>query len=265
MWDRRTGFSLIGSLALAAGLALAGALLFPVLVTAGERAPRAGCESNLREIGAAVMMYMDDYDGTVPLARSVEIDARPLVWESRRAESPFLRTGGPALLSPSLGQCPPLGRPGLWPLHVVLEAYVTRPMVWRDPADTGDLVGAGIARAASPASRGAFAAYGSSYQYHQGLIGRTAGPTGDMRLRPVRREELRHPGDVPLVFDGEGFWHGAATPKPGGHVDPYVAATGARGFNVLFADGRVRFVPAGRLLSRAPGLSPGLLDRDPRQ
>src|ERR1051326_630178 len=135
----RTGSTLVGTIAVAAALSLFGALLFPVLVTAGERSPRASCQSNLREIGAALMMYMDDYDGTVPLARSVEIDSEPLVREGSLIGSPFVLTGGPALLSPALGGCPPPARPGLWPLHLVLESYVSRPNVWRDPEDTGDL------------------------------------------------------------------------------------------------------------------------------
>src|SRR5438552_7401604 len=81
MLTMRTGSSLVGTIALAGALALFGALLFPVLVTAGERSPQASCQSNLREIGAALMMYMEDYDGTAPLARSVEIDSEPLVRE----------------------------------------------------------------------------------------------------------------------------------------------------------------------------------------
>src|SRR5436309_5353079 len=156
----RTGSTLVGTIGLAAALALFGALLFPVLVTAGERSPQASCQSNLREIGAALMMYMEDYDGTGPLARSVEIDAEPLVREGGPAESPFILTGGPALLSPALGDCPPQGRPGLWPLHLVLESYVSRRSVWRDPEDTGDLtVGSRPAGKPTSAASTAFARY----------------------------------------------------------------------------------------------------------
>jgi len=268
----RHGFSLVGTLILGASLAAVGALLFPALVTAGERCPRASCQSNLREIGAAVMMYMEDYHGTAPLARSVEIDAEPLAREGRQRESPFIVTGGKALLSPALGHCPPLGRPGLWPLHLVLDSYISRPTVWQDPEDIGDQT-ISSARNGSATARTAFAKYGASYQYHQGLVWRVmphstapgSASAGVGRLAPVQREEIGHPSEVPLVFDGEGYWHGSASTGAAPDPEPYLAAAAAKGYNVVLADGRACFVSAPRLLNRSQGRPIGLLYRDPRK
>lgn len=275
MSTHRAGFSFIGTLALGGILALVAALMFPVLVTAGEQRPLASCQTNLKEIGAAIQMYMEDYDGLAPLARSVEIDAVPIVREGVTGESPFVVTGGPALLSPLLGDCPPLGRPGLWPLHLVLDCYVSRQSVWRDPEDRGDLCcqpGASDA-SGSLTSRTAFARHGSSYQYNQRLVweaadGRSrateaAPPTG--RLAPVSRSEIARPTEVPLAFDGQGAWHQTGSVSHADGRDPYLAATAGRGYNVVFADGRVRFISAPDLLNRAPGRPVGLLYRDPRK
>src|SRR5204863_299354 len=82
------------------------------------------------------------------------------------------------------------------------------------------------------------------------------------RLHPVRSDQLAHPAEVPLVFDGEGYWHGRLAAGRSSDPDPYLAATAARGYNVVFADGRVRFVPAAELLNHSPGRPPGLLYRD---
>jgi hypothetical protein len=275
MRTHRDGFSFIGTLILGASLAFGAALLFPVLVTAGEPSPLASCQTNLKEIGTAISMYMEDYDGVAPLARSVEIDAAPLVREGVHGESPFVVTGGLALLSPELGNCPPLGQPGLWPLHLVLDCYVSHPGVWRDPQDRGDLCCQPTTAAAggSPETRTAFVRHGSSYQYNQGLVWK-ADPSstgaGEHRLSsgrvaPISSAEIVRPTEVPLAFDGQGAWHGADPLQRAQQRDRYLAATAARGYNTVFADGAVRFVPAITFLNRAPGQPIGLLYRDPRK
>jgi prepilin-type processing-associated H-X9-DG protein len=261
------------ALAPGAALGLAAVLLSPILVTAGERSARAGCQTNLRALGAAIRMYIEDYDQTVPLARSVEIDLWPLV-PGGRGRSPFVLTGGAALVGSRFGECPPLHRPGLWPLHLVLDSYVADPRVWHDPCDTGDLASHSPPRNTGPLAGRcptAFATYGSSYQYNQSLLwaappaARRAGAVALSRgdLRPVRRDELRRAAEVPLLFDGEGFWHGTA--RGNDEPDPYLAAAAARSYNVLFADGHARSVPAPRLLNQAPQRPPGLLYQDVRR
>jgi prepilin-type N-terminal cleavage/methylation domain-containing protein/prepilin-type processing-associated H-X9-DG protein len=60
---RRSGFTLIELLVVIAILALLAALLFPALAAARERAREAACQSNLKQIGAAMRLYLDDWDG----------------------------------------------------------------------------------------------------------------------------------------------------------------------------------------------------------
>lgn len=59
---RRTGFTLIELLVVIAIIAILAAILFPVFARAREKARQSSCLSNLKQIGTAEMMYVQDYD-----------------------------------------------------------------------------------------------------------------------------------------------------------------------------------------------------------
>jgi len=59
---RKTGFTLIELLVVIAIIAILAAILFPVFAQAREKARSASCMSNLKQIGMAIMMYVQDND-----------------------------------------------------------------------------------------------------------------------------------------------------------------------------------------------------------
>jgi prepilin-type N-terminal cleavage/methylation domain-containing protein len=63
---RQRGFTLIELLVVIAIIAILAAILFPVFARARESARRSTCMSNLRQVGTATMMYLQDYDDTYP-------------------------------------------------------------------------------------------------------------------------------------------------------------------------------------------------------
>ncbi len=72
---RRSGaFTLIELLVVIAIIAILAAILFPVFASARERARQASCQSNVRQLGIATIMYVQDYDETYPLAQYVDGD-----------------------------------------------------------------------------------------------------------------------------------------------------------------------------------------------
>jgi prepilin-type N-terminal cleavage/methylation domain-containing protein len=60
------GFTLIELLVVIAILAILAAFLFPVFAQSREKARQATCTSNMRQIGLAMTMYVDDHDDTYP-------------------------------------------------------------------------------------------------------------------------------------------------------------------------------------------------------
>jgi len=62
----RRGFTLIELLVVIAIIAILAAILFPVFARAREKARQSSCQSNLKQIGLAAIMYAQDYDEKWP-------------------------------------------------------------------------------------------------------------------------------------------------------------------------------------------------------
>jgi prepilin-type N-terminal cleavage/methylation domain-containing protein/prepilin-type processing-associated H-X9-DG protein len=61
----RRGFTLIELLVVIAIIAILAAILFPVFARAREKARQSSCLNNMKQLGLALRMYVDDYDETM--------------------------------------------------------------------------------------------------------------------------------------------------------------------------------------------------------
>jgi prepilin-type N-terminal cleavage/methylation domain-containing protein/prepilin-type processing-associated H-X9-DG protein len=66
--SQKPAFTLIELLVVIGVIAIIAALLFPVFASARDKARQATCLSNLRQIGAALHLYIQDYDERMPIA-----------------------------------------------------------------------------------------------------------------------------------------------------------------------------------------------------
>jgi prepilin-type N-terminal cleavage/methylation domain-containing protein/prepilin-type processing-associated H-X9-DG protein len=114
---RRRAFTLIELLVAIAVIAVLAAFLLPVFAQAREKARQASCLSNLKQIGAATQMYMQDYDGTVPwscLGRLWQ-ERRPVMYKNVRPDDIY----APEMMRPyvrndTVWYCPSTGPSYVW-------------------------------------------------------------------------------------------------------------------------------------------------------
>jgi prepilin-type N-terminal cleavage/methylation domain-containing protein/prepilin-type processing-associated H-X9-DG protein len=123
---RKHGFTLIELLVVIAIIAILAAILFPVFAKARIRAQASACLSNEKQIGIALMSYVEDYDGRYPLSRNKKTGR---IWKdclvgyfsnetrldnNKNASSIYFCPGNPAAWARFEGN-PPGDETGRWP------------------------------------------------------------------------------------------------------------------------------------------------------
>jgi len=148
---RRRAFTLIELLVVIAIIAILAAILFPVFARAREKARQTTCLGNMRQLGTALSMYIDDYDElcfyfghnqalsrlnpTTPLGAT-----RENRWWNQIL--PYTRMGGALIVCPSdSGRVP----------HATEDGQAGRPLVPRSYVANRAAEGLGLAAVERPA------------------------------------------------------------------------------------------------------------------
>ncbi|HLK57295.1 MAG TPA: prepilin-type N-terminal cleavage/methylation domain-containing protein [Chthonomonadaceae bacterium] len=117
------GFTLIELLVVIAIIAVLAAILFPVFAQAREKARQTACLNNLKQIGMAFALYVQDYDDLLPDRRDLKVSLpggfRP--WTTWPPSDP--RAGWAATL---------------------LQPYTHNYAIWKCPSVSGSIMGSAV-------------------------------------------------------------------------------------------------------------------------
>lgn len=219
----KAGFTLSEILVCIAIIALLLGILLPVLITSKRDAHKATCEGNLRSVGQAVRMYVDDNDGTWPDFN---------VWVSWNSLDGVIPPSARPASAPRLAGCPLVQIPADRSLEIQVRGYIT-----------GYAYNATI----------------NTYNYvHRIVDGRII-----TERNPTTDKDIIYPATTVNFFDAALDSPLAAAPDPNEGITPYPydAERGWErhngGANYLFCDGHVRWLHADQVLHGNPNINDG--------
>lgn len=115
---KKSGFTLVELLVVIGIISVLVAVLLPALNKARQSAQTVTCMSNMRQIGLAIAIYVNDNNGYIPPACAKAYSTYDATFDVLL--DPYLKAMNPPMLNPYAGVAPPLTGPA---------------QIWRCPAD----------------------------------------------------------------------------------------------------------------------------------
>jgi prepilin-type N-terminal cleavage/methylation domain-containing protein/prepilin-type processing-associated H-X9-DG protein len=193
--NTKRAFTLIELLVVIAIIAILAAILFPVFAQAREKARQTSCLSNMKQIGTAMMMYVQDYDETYFMYRS-------------RVGNPANTVAGPA---DGVGTS---SEPEIF-WNQMLDPYVKNGDIWKCPSNPFAWVYRDDKRVGQ--TEDAFLGYGGQNSYAaNNYVFPTAPPANDPAGPVVEQGRklaaLTAPADLYVVLEGR--YYGSLPNQP---------------------------------------------------
>lgn len=200
---RRRAFTLVEILIVLGIITVLAAIALPAFNSVRRRSYQTTCSSNLKQLGLAVNLYTQDYDGLFPRGGD-PTDLNTDAWHG----------AANGVYEWQVDQMPPL--------TYVLRPYIKSSQIWRCPADAGFDIGdiSGQPLDARPSS---FEKFGMSYYYRTELTLKNKRDLAGWDYANVEHGA----SDINVLADGHGSWHGQDEPRS------------LRRYNVLMSDGHV--------------------------
>lgn len=217
----RNGFTLIELLVVIAIISLLAAILFPVFAQAREKARETTCVSNLKQIGLAVRMYVQDYDETFPIFHAYNSAIAP--WQ-----------------------------PGHKGVEMELDPYTKSKQIFRCPDDNGSP----FQKTDAPGTESYYEAYGSSYRFQSRCFTLVPGVDGSYqnnaevdtasgRTETIVDADFVNSSQTRIMRDDMlAFFDPKNSPHKYdyGYFPKYYTQWHPRGGGFVFADGHAKFI-----------------------
>ncbi len=211
--DSKRAFTLIELLVVIAILAILAAFLFPVFTRSKAAAKKSACISNLRQVGQAMLLYIEDYDDVFPHAVDAADKYRPEIW-----------SGFPDFMAQI---------PNMPMMHEALQPYVRNYQIFECPSDSGTQVLDTHPNLDFVTVPTMFNVYGLSYMYRT-----------EITFRHYTHGALQNPATVNVMFDGAGNWHEGERALRLDDVSngEFIAQRKKFRYNILYGDMHVKSV-----------------------
>jgi prepilin-type N-terminal cleavage/methylation domain-containing protein/prepilin-type processing-associated H-X9-DG protein len=227
---QKTAFTLIELLVVIAIIAIIAAILFPVFAGVRDKARQTACYSNLRQIGVALYLYLQDYDDHLPIACTSGRTIMPPDMVKTCAQD-SVPPGTPHNIYLGPEQTPPRF------IQELLHPYVRNSAIWFCPSHWKER------HYEDDPARGTYGYNGTSYIWNWQTDSTLSTDPNPFRNRPpitvsgLAIGAIPRPAEAPVLFDDPPF---NPVKEPCTRMYPDTP-THANGFNVLYADTHVKY------------------------
>jgi len=184
----RRGFTLIELLVVIAIIAILAAILFPIFITAKEKAKATSCASNMRQIRIAMQLYVDAWNGCYPDHTSVGLPYTGAAGYNNGVGATWIQLFAHRYRDPQLN---PAG------IGKILSKYVKSMAVFKCPSEW-KIRPAGVTDWLPYAE-------GSTYYVKHGMC-----YDADCQLRPLTTSEIKFTTRATMIY--EAGWHSGRYP-----------------------------------------------------
>jgi prepilin-type N-terminal cleavage/methylation domain-containing protein/prepilin-type processing-associated H-X9-DG protein len=249
MKNANKAFTLIELLVVIAIISILAAILFPVFARARENARRASCMSNLKQMGLAVMMYVQDYDETYPPAYITALTSQAppnkykwhnTIWFWPQIIYPYHHSEQVFFCPSAPWESTYLNKPVAY-----TDNYGVNVMLIPPPADqvASSIPAVKMSAVQSPSSTYMIMDAGN---YVIAPVGYMAG-ISPINGTPATTYYLPGIGDLP----GALTYSTSTSPAYEARLSDYMSGRHFHGLNVAFADGHVKWLKSSEVLSQA--------------
>lgn len=237
MLRKQKGFTLIELLVVIAIIAILAAILFPVFAKAREAARSTSCISNMKQIGTAFQLYLQEWEERVPTSDM------PYIWWPAGDQMGEAYPGHTALQNDTMVAAAKINS-----IKQQLATYVKSDAIWKCPSDSGADPKFTVGKR--------FTSYHYRYAIsHQSLWRNLHWENGHAYGDPLADNEFNYPSQFYVFSEMTPFHDFRPQPGAPANLNGWCYVPDSK-WNFAFFDGHAKTYPAGQILATQPGYDP---------